>query len=181
MPLDETTRRTADSLVPLLYDDLRRIARRARWQVSAGSTIQTTALVHEAYLRLRRSEGFNDGPHFLRAAAMAMRQILVNLARDAMAAKRGGGAERVPLDDAPELPAESASTILEVSDALDRLAERSERLADIVECRFFGGFSDEQTAQAMGVSDRTVRRDWIKARAWLRHELGLAADLPDAP
>jgi len=172
MSPDETTRRTADSLVPVLYDDLRRLARRSRWKVSAGSTVQTTALVHEAYLRLRRSEGFSDGPHFLRAAAIAMRQILVNLARDARADKRGGGAPAVPLDDVPEMAADSAEALIEVNDALDRLAAVSTRLAEVVECRFFGGFSEEQTAQALGLTDRTVRRDWIKARAWLRREMG---------
>ena len=164
--------RTADLLIPVLYDDLRRLARRARWQVSAGNTMQTTALVHEAYLRLRRSEGFNDRQHFLRSAAMAMRQILVNLARDALADKRGAGAPEITLDDAPELPAASADTLLEVSDALDRLAVLSPRLASVVECRFFGGFSDEETAAALGLSDRTVRRDWLKARAWLLREMG---------
>jgi RNA polymerase sigma factor (TIGR02999 family) len=179
MSTDPDFRHTADLLVPVLYADLRRLARSARWQVSAGSTIQTTALVHEAYLRLRRSEGFNDHQHFLRAAAIAMRQILVNLARDVLAVKRGAGATKVSLDDAPELPEASAEALVEVSDALDRLAALSPRLAEIVECRFFGGYGDEETAEAMGLSDRTVRREWLKARAWLRRELGDGTALPE--
>jgi RNA polymerase sigma factor (TIGR02999 family) len=163
---------TAELLVPVLYDDLRRLARTARWKVSAGNTLQTTALVHEAYLRLQRSDGFADRQHFMRSAAIAMRQILVNLARDALADKRGGGAPEIALHDAPELPAPSAESLLEVADALERLGQFSERLAQVVECRFFGGYSDEETAAALGLTDRTVRRDWEKARAWLLRELG---------
>ena len=175
MSTDPDLRHTADLLVPLLYVDLRRIARNARWRVSAAPTMQTTALVHEAYLRLRRTGGFNDQRHFLRAAAIAMRQILVNVARDVLTQKRGGGATRLSLEDAPEMAEKSAETLVEVSEALDRLAELSPRLAEVVECRFFAGFSDEETAQALGLSDRTVRREWLKARAWLRHELGDSA------
>jgi RNA polymerase sigma factor (TIGR02999 family) len=169
---DRDDQASADLLVPVLYQDLRRLARRARWQVSAGSTLQTTALVHEAYLRLSRSAGFQDRQHFMRSAAIAMRQILINLARDALAVKRGAGATDVALDDAPELPAASAESLLEVGEALQRLAALSPRLAQVVECRFFGGYSEEETAAALGLSDRTVRRDWLKARAWLLDELG---------
>ncbi len=172
MDPDADLRRTADALVPVLYQDLRRLARRSRWQVSAGATMQTTALVNEAYLRLRHSEGFHDNAHFLRSAAIAMRQILINLARAATADKRGGGVAPIPLEDAPEMAAADARELLEISDALDRLAEVNPRLAELVECRFFGGLSDEQTAQALGLSERTVRRDWLKARAWLRAHLG---------
>jgi RNA polymerase sigma factor (TIGR02999 family) len=175
MPADPSLTHTADSLVPLLYNDLRRIARHSRWQVSAGSTVQTTALVHEAYLKLRRSPGFADRQHFMRAAAMAMRHILVNLAREAMAAKRGGGVDDIALDDAPEIAAPAAAALLEVNEVLERLRGVSERLAEVVECRFFAGYDDEETAAALGLSDRTVRRDWLKARAWLRRELGDAA------
>lgn len=170
---------TAELLVPLLYQDLRRLARTARWKVSAGGTLQTTALVHEAYLRLQRSTGFNDRQHFLRAAAIAMRQILVNLARDGLAQKRGGGAPEVSLDDAPDLPAASAESLLQVSDALQRLNALNPRLAQVVECRFFGGYTDEETAAALGLTDRTVRRDWIKARAWLLRELSEQTSGPD--
>ena len=183
--------RTADELVPLLYPDLRRLARQSRWRVSAGGTMQTTALVHEAYIRLRSSAGFNDRQHFLRAAAIAMRQILVNMARDAVAEKRGGGAIEMTQLDSDVLPTPmSPSGVLEVHDALGRLRVISPRLALVVECRFFGGYSDEETATALGLTDRSVRRDWVKARAWLSRELdpstqfdvdNAAAAEPDAP
>lgn len=165
----------ADALVPLLYADLRRLARRQRWSVSAGETLQTTALVHEAYLKLRQSEAFVDDAHFLRTASIAMRQVLINLARAATADKRGANAPHLDidaLDDRPEMAAADGRTLLEIEDALQRLAAVSPRLAEVVECRFFGGLSEEQTASALGVTDRTVRRDWIKARAWLQVELG---------
>ena len=164
-----------DLLVQVLYDDLRRLARRSRWKVSAGGTVQTTALVHEAYLKLRHAPEFQDHRHFLRSAAVAMRHILINIARDALADKRGGGAVHVELDAAPEIAAEGAGALIEVDEVLERLRSVSERLAQVVECRFFAGYSEEETATALGLSDRTVRRDWIKARAWLRRELGADA------
>jgi RNA polymerase sigma factor (TIGR02999 family) len=168
----------ADQLVQLLYNDLRRLARHSRWRVSAGSTVQTTALVHEAYLKLRNAPGFEDRQHFMRSAAVAMRHVLINMARDALTAKRGGDPVRVSLDDLPEVADErGAAALIEVDQVLDRLREVSERLAMVVECRFFAGYSDEETAAALGLSDRTVQRDWIKARAWLRRELG-DRDLP---
>lgn len=176
MQIHSEYQNTADLLVPVLYADLRRIARSARWQVSSGQSIQTTALVHEAYLRLRRSPGFNDHQHFLRSAAIAMRQILVNLARDVLAIKRGSGIAPARLEDVPDLPEAGAEVLVEVSEALERLNALSPRLAQVVECRFFGGFDDEETATALGISDRTVRREWLKARAWLRRELGDTAE-----
>jgi RNA polymerase sigma factor (TIGR02999 family) len=175
MPTEPGPPLLADALVAALYDDLRRLARRSRWQVSAGGTLQTTALVHEAYLKLRHAPGFVDRQHFLRSAAVAMRYILINIARDALADKRGAGAQRISLDDAPELATDDAAALLEVDQVLSRLRSVSDRLAQVVECRFFAGYSDEETAEALGLSDRTVRRDWIKARAWLRRELGDAA------
>ena len=168
---------TADALVPIFYKDLRRIARHARFRVSAGATVQTTALVNEAYLKLRASAGYADRAHFLRAAAMAMRHILVNLARDAQADKRGAGAEHVSIDDESlTLTAVDARQLLDVDRALQRLRQLNTRLADVVECRFFAGYSEAEAAAALGLSDRTVRRDWLKARAWLREEIG-----PDEP
>ena len=171
MPIDADARPNTDLLVSLLYDDLRRLARSSRWRVSAGGTLQTTALVHEAYLKLRHTPGFEDQQHFLRTAALAMRQILINTAREALADKRGGGAAHVSLDDAPEVAVEGAAELLEVNQLLDRLRGVSERLAQVVECRFFAGYGDQETAAALGLAERTVRRDWLKARAWMRHEL----------
>jgi RNA polymerase sigma factor (TIGR02999 family) len=170
------TQRMAAALIPLMYQDLRRIARRERLRVSAGATLQTTALVHEAYLKLEHSASFNDDEHFIRACALAMRHILVNHARDRMARKRGGGAANISVDDAPEISAAPDEMVVKINDALLELAELSPRLAQVVECRFFAGYDDAETARALGLTDRTVRRDWVKARAWLRRELGAGTD-----
>ncbi len=168
-------KRTAEELLPLFYDEVRRVAHRERRRVGAGDTMQTTALIHEAYLKLRRTEHFNDHGHFLRSAALAMRHSLINYARDRIAAKRGSGATVVSIDEAAEVGSTPDETLLEVNEALVRLAEMSPRLAQVVECRFFAGYGDEETAQALGLTDRTVRRDWVKARAWLRRELANSA------
>lgn len=173
-PLDSPElRRTADELMPAFYADVRRIARSTRLRVGADGTMQTTALVHEAYLRLRRTDGFNDHSHFMRAAAIAMRQVLVNYARDSMAAKRGSGATHVPLEfvEGEVLAIESDDTLVAVHDLLERMAELNPRLSQVVECRFFAGYSEPETAEALGMDERTVRRDWVKARAWLRTQL----------
>jgi RNA polymerase sigma factor (TIGR02999 family) len=177
------TRRMATALMPLMYQDLRRIARRERQRVRAGVTLQTTALIHEAYLKLEHLDAFSDNDHFLGACALAMRHILVNHARDRMAIKRGGGASNISLDDAPEVGAAPDEMILKINDALLDLAQLSPRLAQVVECRFFAGYDDAETARALGLTDRTVRRDWVKARAWLRRELGAGGNgvLEEAP
>lgn len=172
--------RLAEELLPLLYDDVRLLARRERRRVSAGVTMQTTALVHEAYLKLLSAARFNDREHFLRAAALAMRHILINHARDRVADKRGGGALHLDIDEAPEIGIGEANALVEINESLGRLAAMSPRLAQIVECRFFAGYTDEQTAKALGLTDRTVRRDWVKARAWLRRELSVGQDVLDA-
>ena len=166
---------SAQELLPIFYEDVRRVARRERRRVGAGDTLQTTALIHEAFLRLRSSGSFAHEAHFLRSAALAMRHALINHARDRVAAKRGSGAPVVPLDEAANVSAPSDEGLLEVNDALTRLAKLSPRLAQVVECRFFAGYGDAETARALGLTDRTVRRDWIKARAWLRRELAHSA------
>lgn len=164
-------------LLPLVYDELRAIARRELRRRSAGGTLDTTALVHEAYLKLanRRCVRPADRAHFLGIAARAMRQVLVDHARRHAAAKRGGGDVCVTFDDgamaAPLAADERADTLLALDEALTRLAALSERLGRVVECRFFGGLSEQETADALGVTARTVRRDWVKARAWLHREL----------
>jgi RNA polymerase sigma factor (TIGR02999 family) len=163
---------SASVLLPLLYSDLRRLARRERYRVRAGETLQTTALIHEAYLKLHGTPLFNDRAHFLRASALAMRHILINHARDRIAAKRGGSAAKLPLDLADDVAVASDESLVDINEALMRLAALSPRLAQVVECRYFAGFDDAETAQALQLTDRTVRRDWVKARAWLRRELG---------
>lgn len=159
-----------DRLTPDLWSALRRIARRERFRVQAGETLRTTALISEAWLKLRRSQSFRDDEHFLSAAAVAMRHVLVDHARARLAAKRGGGKVDPLLDDAEPFW-KSDDRLIELDEALDRLGRLSPRLARVVEYRFFAGYGEDQVATIMGVTDRTVRRDWVKARAWLYREL----------
>jgi RNA polymerase sigma factor (TIGR02999 family) len=168
-------RRIAAELLPAFYEQLKRIAQRARSRASAGQTMQTTALVHEAYLRLRDARGFADETHFLRAAALAMRHALLNHAQARQADKRGSGSVHVTLSNAADLSIETDAGLIALNEAMQRLANAMPRLADVVECRFFGGYGEEDTARALGISLRTVQRDWLKARAWLYRELGGAA------
>lgn len=162
----------ADRLMPLFYDDLKRLAQRERHRVGAGATLQTTALVNEAYLKLRGSRAWNTDEHFLRAAALAMRHALVNHAVAKLAEKRGDGAVHLPITSALDVAADDDATLVALNDALTRLASESLRLAQVVECRYFAGYDDAETARALDVSERTVRRDWTLARAWLHRELG---------
>lgn len=162
----------ADRLLPIFYADLKRAAHRERSRVGAGMTLQTTALVHEAYLKLRGSAAWNDDAHFVRAAALAMRHALVDHAIEHLTAKRGGGAEHLPLTEGLDVAAASDETLVALNDALALLSKQSLRLAQVVECRYFAGYDELSTAKALGISERTVRRDWTLARAWLSRELG---------
>lgn len=162
-----------DRLVPLVYDELRRMAHRQLSAEGERLTLDTTGLVHEAYLKLVDSP---DAPlrsrsYFFGAAARAMRQVLVDAARRRQRLKRGSGERPVSLDEARIGVDELAGSILELDDALARLAADFPRQAAVVECRYFGGLSEEETAQALDVSLRTVRRDWALARAWLLQAL----------
>lgn len=169
------------ALVEIFYSDLRRIARRERFRVGAGATLCTTALVSEAWLKLQRTPAWQNEQHFLAVAALAMRQVLVGDAAMRHAAKRGAGRSPLSLDDNVDAPDAADEQILLVNDALERLAQLNPRLAHVVECRFFAGYSEMETARALGITDRTVRRDWIKARAWLYRELGEhSPDMPTA-
>jgi RNA polymerase sigma factor (TIGR02999 family) len=165
----------ADELVPFFYDELKRVARNERYRVGAGATMQTTALVNEAYLKLRSAKGWNDNAHFLRAAALAMRHALVNHAAAHLAIKRGSGAAHLSLTAAENVAVDSDETLVAINEAIERLAEQSPRLAQVVECRYFGGYDDEATARALNLSARTVRRDWALARAWLHREVTAAS------
>ena len=169
--LGAEVRATADILLPLFYADLKRIAHRERGRVGVNLTLQTTALVHEAYLKLRSTAHWNDDAHFVRAAALAMRHALVNHALERLTAKRGQGALHLPLTEGLNEAVASDASLLAVNDALDALAKQSLRLAQVVECRFFAGYDETATAVALGISERTVRRDWTLARAWLTREL----------
>jgi len=155
-----------EHLVPLVYDDLRRLARRALGQEYGERTLNATALVHESYLKLG-GVGLvaRDRAHFLAIAARAMRQVLVDHARDRRAAKRGGGSwERTTLTDGAWVSEFDPDGVLALEEALAKLEPRQRQ---VVECRFFGGMEEQEIAAALGVSERTVHRDWMKARAWL--------------
>jgi RNA polymerase sigma factor (TIGR02999 family) len=170
-----------DALVPVLYHELRAIAHRQLAGREAGrpggATLVTTALVHEAYLKL--AVGARDGapgpwrdrPHFLAMAAVAMRQILVDRARARVALKRGGARARLTLEEDAVAVDDEPEALLEIDDALTRLAAMSPRLARVVECRFYAGMTEDEIAAALGVTVRTVQRDWVKARTLLRRAL----------
>lgn len=162
-----------DQLFPLVYDELRRIAHRQLGGERPGHTLGTTALVHEAYLKLvdQTRAQLTDRAHFFAIAARAMRRILVDYARRHRAAKRGGAQAPVSLDDSMLLADLRADTIVALDEALTRLSELDARLSQVVECRFFGGLTEEETAEALAVTTRTVRRDWVKAKGWLHREL----------
>jgi RNA polymerase sigma factor (TIGR02999 family) len=162
----------AAELLPVFYDQLKQIAQRARSRLGGNQTLQTTALVHEAFLRLRHSPTFVDETHFLRAAALAMRHALINHAAARVAEKRGGGQLHLTLSSADAIGVDTDEGLLALNEALERLSSEIPRLADVIECRFFGGYSEEDTARALGLSLRTVQRDSLKARAWLFRELG---------
>ena len=170
-----------DQLIPLVYDDLARIARRQLRAEPVGHTLSTTAVVHEAYLRLadQTRAQWGDRAQFFAVAACAMRRVLVDHARRHRAARRGGPhARAVSLEaleavGAGELSADArADVLLALDEALERLAAVDPRQARVVECRFFGGLTGAETAAALGVTPRTVERDWVKARGWLYQELG---------
>jgi RNA polymerase sigma factor (TIGR02999 family) len=163
-------RAALDRVLPLLYDDLRRLARRQLARESGSPPVQPTTLVHEAYLKLAGSTPrAEDRAHLLAIAAHAMRQVLVDHARERRAAKRGPAWVRTTLTSGAWSTDLDPDTLLALDEALGRLEPRQRQ---VVECRFFGGFEDAEIAAALGVTTRTVRRDWVKARAWLNRWLG---------
>jgi RNA polymerase sigma-70 factor, ECF subfamily len=162
-----------DQLVPLVYDELRRMARRRLRGERSDHTLTTTALVHETYLELANAGRiqWTGRAHFFAVAARAMRRILVDHAVRQHAQKRGGPRERLALDDVPLVADERSEDVLSLDEALQRLEATRARHAHIVECRFFGGLSIDETAEVLGVSPATVKREWTMARAWLNREL----------
>jgi len=165
--------RASDALVPLVYAELRRQAQRALRRERDGHTLQATALVHEAWLRLdgQRDARWESRSQFLAVAAQVMRRVLVDHARTRRAQKRGGGATQVTLGDAEQVAAGGGVDVLALDDALARLAELDPRKARLVELRYFAGLSIPEAAAALGVSQATVGREWAVARMWLRREL----------
>ena len=166
-------REAFDKLVPLVYDELRQIARHHLRRTERGHTLDTVGLVHEAYMKLAGQQGLKlqDRGHFLAVSACAMRQVIINRARARMAEKRGGGQAPVTLDEERVAIRKQAEWLLDLDRILDQLRELDERLARTVECRFFAGLSEQETAEALGVSLRTSQRDWMRARAWIRSAL----------
>ncbi len=162
-----------DRLLPLVYHELRRIAHQQLLAERPDHTLSTTALVHEAYVKLvdQTRAQWTDRAHFLAVAARAMRRILVDYARQRQAAKRGGAQRPVTFDEGAVMAEDRADALVALDEALTRLATLDERLGRVVECRFFGGLTEEETAEALRVTSRTVRRDWVKAKGWLYQEL----------
>jgi len=163
-----------DRVVPLVYDELRRLARRHLRRGPAGRTLDTTGLVHEAYLKLAAHSGLElkDRGHLIAVSACAMRQVLVDRARARLRGKRGAGRAAVELDEEHAAHEPSPEWLIDLDRTLARLRDRDPQLVRVFDCRFFGGFSEEETAEALGISLRTAQRCWMRARAWLRAELG---------
>jgi RNA polymerase sigma factor (TIGR02999 family) len=166
-------RESLERLVPLLYQELRAIAHRqiARWP--NGATLETTGLVHEAYLKVvdQSRTGVQNQSHFLALASLAMRHVLVDRAKARRRLKRGGPRQPVTLDGDEIAAEEQPEALLQLDEALSWLADLQPRLARVVECRFFGGLTEEEIAEALGITVRTVQRDWAKARMLLRRAL----------
>ncbi len=162
-----------EALIPLVYDELRRLARRYLRRERRDHTLQSAALVNEAYLRLIRQEHpqWQNRAHFFGVAAQLMRHILVDHARNRAAAKRGAGAPRLTLDPDVALPQERDVDLIALDDALNQLAALDPQQSRLVELRFFGGLSIEETSVVLGVSPATVKREWATARAWLKREM----------
>ena len=162
-----------ERMFPLVYDELRRLAHNHLTRESTGRTLSTTELVHEAYLKLvdQTRVAWTGHAHFLGVAAIAMRRIVVDRARSRRRLKRGGTSARVPIESIDLSADDRAELVVALDEALDRLRDLDERQARVVECRFFGGMTEEDTAEALGIGLRTVKRDWAKARSWLYTEL----------
>jgi RNA polymerase sigma factor (TIGR02999 family) len=173
----EGDRAALEKLAPIVYDELRRLAHHYMEGQRRDHTLQTTALVNEAYLRLadQKRASFTNRSHFFAVAAKAMRQILVNHAKAAQRQKRGGGSEKVDLEEAALIAPERPREILELDEALERLAIFDSRKAQVVELSYFGGLKQEEIAEVLKISIVTVRRDWVFAKSWLYAELRRAA------
>ena len=161
------------NVFPLIYDELKRLAEQQLRREQDGHTLSPTALVHEAYMRLidySRTE-WTGRAHFLAVAATAMRRILVDHARSHRTTKRGGELRRIPIESIDFGAEDRADVLVAMDEALDRLKEVDARQARVVECRFFGGMTEEETAEALGIGLRTAKRDWARAKSWLHREL----------
>jgi len=171
--IDRGDRQAAEDLLPLVYEELRKLASAKMAQEKPGQTLQPTALVHEAWLRLVGDESarFEGRGHFFAAAAEAMRRILIDRARRKLSLKRGAGAERVDLESLEVAVAADDDTLLAVDEAMAKLAKEDPDSAEFIKLRFFVGLTNQEAAQALGLPERTARRHWSFARAWLHREL----------
>jgi len=162
-----------DKLYPLVYDELHKMARRYMGRERRGHTLQTTALINEAYVRLvdQKNVHWQNRSHFFAISAQIMRRILIDHARREHYAKRGGGAQKISLDEVAIVAVERASSLLLLDEALTRLGEIDSRRSQVVELRYFGGLNNEEIAGVLKISENTVTRDWNMARAWLYQEL----------
>lgn len=169
----QSPRAAVDAMLPVIYEELRRIAHFRLRAEQTGHTLETTGLVHEAYIRLAGSErlDFESRAHFLAIAAQAMRHILIDSAHTRRTQKRGGGLRPLTIDDMPIVAESRSDEVIALDEALVRLSTINERQARVVECRYFGGMNIDDTAAALGISTATVKRDWMLARAWLNLEL----------
>ncbi|MBW3598518.1 MAG: sigma-70 family RNA polymerase sigma factor [Planctomycetes bacterium] len=180
--IDRGDPRAAEQLLPLVYAELRKLAARKLAQEAPGQTLQATALVHEAYLRLAGAPGaqsWDSRGHFFAAAAEAMRRIMIDRARDKKRLKRGGGARRVDLERLVVAESASDDELVALDDALEKLAGEDPRAAELVKLRFFAGLTLEEAAQVLGMARRTADRSWAYARAWLFRELRESDAAPD--
>jgi RNA polymerase sigma-70 factor (ECF subfamily) len=172
-------REALDKLMPLIYEELHKMAKRYMSQQNPGHTLQTTALIHEAYLRMvkQKEKHFQNRAHFFGVAAQAMRHILVDYARARQAGKRGGGVRPVSLEEAALVSPERAGELVAFDEALKELEELSQRQSRVVELRYFGGLSVDETATVLKVSPETVMRDWTMAKTWLHRALSPAGEV----
>jgi RNA polymerase sigma factor (TIGR02999 family) len=181
--LSQGDQKAAEKLIPVVYDELKRLARSYMRRERAGHTLQTTALVHEAYLKLvcQQSTNWQSRSHFFGIAAKLMRRILIDHARGHLREKRGGAKVVVPLNEALVFSPEHSEDLVKLDEALERLSKLDTRQSRIVELRFFGGLSIEETSEFLGVSPKTVKRDWAVAKVWLHGELRHSdGDVPKA-
>jgi RNA polymerase sigma factor (TIGR02999 family) len=171
--LRSTAQDSLDQVVAVTYTELRAIAHHRLATRGPGGTLSTTGLVHEAYLKLvdQSRAGWRDLAHFRALASLAMRHVLVDRARERCTLKRGGARRQITLDDEVMAAEDAPELLLQLNDALERLATVEPRLARVVDCRFFGGLTEEETAEALDLTTRTVQRDWVKARVLLRRLL----------
>jgi RNA polymerase sigma factor (TIGR02999 family) len=176
LELSGGNRAVVDEMIPFLYQELKRIAAAQLRQERPGHTLQVTALVHEAYLKLvdQRQDNWRNRAHFSGVAAQIMRRILLDYAKGRARGKRGGDIRKTSLDEALVVSYDRAFELVEIDEALQRLETFDQRQAKVVEMRFFGGLSVQETAEALGVSEPTVKREWAMARAWLRREISAA-------